>query len=254
MIVESTSSTGPARVAWLIELNGHSFDLEDQLHWTSGNPIHVARGDEERYYLLLPIALVGEDHKKVRDRAEHVVVALNGIGGLFEPAYAGITLANVMHTVDETGVRRDVVIGVTGVAMRIRGGRPTVVVGGQQSADPTRGMAAAVMSAADGSTAMHDALSLLGRPTPTWSELFVAYELVKANVGGLMHELRWVSKAELRLFKWTANSYTALGPQARHGSSPDPAPNEPMSYADARDLIRRLVRSWVSQTDPEPRK
>jgi hypothetical protein len=239
------------RVAWTIQLTGHPFDLEDQRHWTLGNPIHVAKADAERYDLVLPIAVVGENHEQVQTHAQKVLVALNGMGVLFEPAYGGVQLTNVMHTIDETGARRDAVVQVSGATMRIRGGRPTVLISGQPIADPTMGAAAAIMAASERATAVHDALLLLGRLAPTWSELFVAYELVKANVGGSIHDLGWASKAEVRIFKRTANSYTALGPQARHGKDEEPPPVSPMTHDQAHELVRRVVRSWVAfMADP----
>ncbi len=60
-------------------------------------------------------------------------------------------------------------------------------------------------------------MALIGRPSPTWSELYLIFELVEANVGGRMHTEGWIDRTEKKLFTRTANSYTALGREGRHG-------------------------------------
>lgn len=73
------------------------------------------------------------------------------------------------------------------------------------------------MKEASHNRAKADALTLVGRPSPSWSELYLIFELVEANVGGRMFADGWIGRTEANLFTRTANSYTALGMAGRHG-------------------------------------
>jgi hypothetical protein len=62
-----------------------------------------------------------------------------------------------------------------------------------------------------------DALVIIGRPNLTWSELYLLFELVQAEVGGEMFDLGWISRRDADLFTHTANNYSALRSNGRHG-------------------------------------
>ena len=245
-----TSLLHEHRVAWVTELTGHDFDLEDLAHWTSGNAYRVLKGSvkdlPDKYHLHLPISLVGMDHKLVRQRADKVMVTLNGLGAIQARNFEGVHLSDSMNTVDSGCQRRDTVVSVQGGRIRTATGRVNAITNGLAMADLTKGMAAQILAAADGSDSVHDALILMGRLTPTWSELYVAYELVETNDASPMYSDGWVDKAALALFKRTANSRTALGVHARHGEENKEPPPKPMAYEDAICLVRNLVYRWVS--------
>jgi hypothetical protein len=245
-----TSAPHEDRVAWVTELTGHEIDLEDLAHWTSGNAYRVLKASvkelPDKYHLRLPISLVGMDHKEVRQRAEQVMVTLNGLGAMLVRTFEGVQFSNAMNTVDGSGQRRDVVVSVQGTSIRTAMGRLNAITNGQAIADATKGVAAQILAEADGSDAVHDALILVGRLTPTWSELYVAYELVETNDASPMYSDGWAEKAALALFKRTANSRTALGVHARHGEEATEPPPKPMAHEDAVGLIRTLVYRWVS--------
>ena len=150
-----------------------------------------------------------------------------------------------IHTIDCTGQRRDAVVSLEGIHIRTKMGRISDIAEGRAMAEPAKGMASDFLAEADGSDAVHDALLLMGRLKPTWSELYVAYELVEANEAGPMYGEGWVDKTQLTLFKRTANSRTALGVLARHGEETTEPPLKPMGYENALNLIRTLVNRWI---------
>lgn len=238
------------RVAWVAELTGHEYDLEDLAHWTNGNAISVLKASvkdlPDTYHLHMPISLVGMNHKEVRQRAEQVMVTLNGLGAMQSQAFGGVLFSEFMNTVDSSGLRRDAVVSVQGCSFRTATGRINAIANGQAMTASTMGMAAQILAESDNSNAVRDALILIGRLTPTWSELYVAYELVETNDASRMYTDGWVDKAALALFKRTANSRTALGVHARHGEDDQHPPPMPMTYEDALRLVRTLVYRWVS--------
>ena len=102
-----------------------------------------------------------------------------------------------------------------------------------------------LMRAANRSARAHDALVITGRQELTWSELYLLFELVKAEVGGQMYHQGWISKADADLFSRTANSYSALGTAGRHGKDKGDPPAKPMEYGTAVELMRQLVLAWL---------
>ena len=78
-----------------------------------------------------------------------------------------------------------------------------------------------------------------------WSDLYHAFEIVQASVGGRMYDEGWIDRAEANLFSWTANSPAVVGEQARHGHQRNEPPPNPMAEDDAQRVIRALLRSWL---------
>ena len=54
----------------------------------------------------------------------------------------------------------------------------------------------------------------------------------------------WASDDELLRFDGTALSFEAVGTAARHGR-PIPRPDDPMSLAEGRELVARVIRPWM---------
>lgn len=96
-----------------------------------------------------------------------------------------------------------------------------------------------------------DALYFLQRADPDWVELYKAYEIVRADVGKI-EDHSWASKRELSRFTGTANHPNAAGRTARHARMSTPALPDPMTLQDARALIRRVVRAWITAKTASP--
>lgn len=235
-----------------MELKGQEDDLADLAHWTTGNPVKVT-GVNGHYELLMPFAVVGFDYKTVKVHAEQYVAALNGLGAVFERAFRKVELIPGMYSVDEHGARHDVVVSLVGVeSARVRVGRINALVDGKTGPDPTLGMAEPYLKVAVASSDIDAALRLLGRGDPTWSELYVVFELAKAASGDELVAKGWASENELTRFGHTANNYTALGLQARHGPSRHLPPRNPMTYDEALELMRATVAAWLRDEVNKP--
>ena len=86
-------------------------------------------------------------------------------------------------------------------------------------------------------------------PYGDWSSLYKAYEVVRDDVGGAnkIEEHGWASKDAQGLFRRTANSYDVLGAKARHGVQDKPPPAVPLSYGEARQFVRDIVKRWLDE-------
>jgi hypothetical protein len=89
------------------------------------------------------------------------------------------------------------------------------------------------------------ALRVFAQGSVRWGDLYHAFEIVQASVGGRMFDDGWIGRHEANLFTWTANSPAVVGEQARHGHQRNDPPPNPMREAEAHRLIRVLVVRWL---------
>ena len=68
-----------------------------------------------------------------------------------------------------------------------------------------------------------------------------------------MYDLGWISQRDAVLFNRTANSFSVLGIDARHGTDVGQPPADPMPLSKARALVVGLVDSWLQHLGAEPR-
>jgi hypothetical protein len=227
-----------------VPLVGHQFDLEDLPLWLAGQDIHVAKRDDT-FVLVIPSAIVGDNHEQVRALAEDQLELINGIGRLLNSPFRPLSLAGQLFGVDSTGAVRHTVVAVNPAEMRVKAGSVRAVVGGKVQPDPREAAASPLIRAALDSPRARDALVIVGRPTLTWSELYLLFELVQADVGGQMFDLGWISRNDGNLFTHTANSYNTLRSDGRHGKDKGDPPAHPMQRGVAVTLLCGLVLAWL---------
>ncbi len=81
----------------------------------------------------------------------------------------------------------------------------------------------------------------------SWFNLWKAYETIRdANNGapGLVTH-GWASLPELERFRKTANTYAAVGDDARHAMLADAPPPDPMGLEEAEDYVRAILARWL---------
>lgn len=229
---------------WIVPLVGHQFDLEDLPLWFAGQDVHVVKCDH-RFVLVIPSAIVGDNYEPVRAFAEDQLALINGIGRLLSSAFRPLSLADQLFGVDASGTVLHTVRAVHPAEERDKAGSVRAVVGGKVQPDPREAAASPLIHAASLSQRAHDALIIVGRPTLTWSELYLLFELVQADVGGQMFDLGWISRSDANLFTHTANSYSTLRSGGRHGKDRGAPPARPMQHGVAVTLICGLVLAWL---------
>jgi hypothetical protein len=226
--------------SWIVPLVGHQFDLEDLQLWLAGQDVHVATRDDQ-FVLVIPSAAVGGNYKAVRAFAEDRLALINGIGRLLSPTFRPVRLADELRGVDSTGRVRETVVTVKPAEERDKAGTVRAVV----QPDPREALASPLMHAASLSPKARDALIIAGRPTLTWAELYLLFELVESDVGSQMFNLGWISRSDADLFTRTANSYRTLRSHGRHGKDRGAPPANPMQHSVAVALVLGLVKAWL---------
>jgi hypothetical protein len=131
--------------------------------------------------------------------------------------------------------------------MKLRAFAPTVLINGvaPEAADWVPLIELAVRD-----RAVVAVLAFLGLPT-TFRTLYAALETVRHDwrTGEESDLLAWagVSKTQLDLFEHTANSYDAIGTEARHGITAKAGPRKPMGLDQATELVYRAVEGWMQR-------
>jgi hypothetical protein len=212
--------------------------------WLEGWDVRVVNY-EGGYALSIPVEVIGDRHDPVLAFAEAKVTLINGIGRLLGSKFRPVMVEGTIYGLDSDGAKVNTVVSIQGAEVRMRLSAVGVLSGGPVPLDPAIGAAKPLLTAASNLPKAHDALTIIGRKDLTWPELYLLFELVQSDVGGEMHKLGWVSKAEAELFCHTANSYSALRSEGRHGKDIGRPPNTPMERAAAVTFIRTLVLAWL---------
>jgi hypothetical protein len=227
---------------WIVPLEGHAFDVEDVPLWLAGGELHAVVMDGET---CLSFPAKGVDEDMVLDRAEQLLAALNGIASLLDPSHRPLTCSTKFYAIDGSGQRVGTTIAVGCGEVRAKGGAVGLSVNGVLGPDHRSGAALPFLAAAEASREAADALTLIGRRRPTWSELSVVREIVYEASAKKMIKLGWISEADDERFTHTANNRRVLGIEARHGHANWKPPKNPMSYDEALMKVRTLVANWL---------
>jgi hypothetical protein len=232
---------------WMVPLEGHAFDVEDLPLWLAGGEV-TAVVDDGAMCLALPAT--GPDHEGVLERAAQFLDLLNGAMSVLEPTFRPLVCSTTYYGVNREGQKVSTVISVGTGEVRCKAGALGVAVDGVPAPDPRHGAALPLLAVAKASPEASDALTLVGRQRPTWSELAVVLELAKDASGGKLVEWQWISRPEEERFRRTANSRKVLGKEARHGHANHEPPPNPMTYTEAVRTIRQLVANWLRRSSP----
>lgn len=230
--------------SWVVPLVGDEFDLEDLLLWLAWQDAYVTKRDGA-FVLVIPASIIGDNYEPVRAFAKEQLELINGAGRLLNPSFRPLFLADTLFGVDSAGIVLQTVVAVNPAEERDKAGSVRAVIGGKVQPDPREGAASPLLRAASLSPRARDVLTIVGRPTLTWSELYLLFELVQADVGGQMLDLGWISPGEANLFTHTANSYSTLRGDGRHGKDKDKPPAHPMPHGVATTLACGLVQAWL---------
>ena len=231
-------------VTWEFALIGDPSDLSVLCSATRGQSIVIQKRDD-CYVLSMPSQPEDRDYNALYLFAQEQIEVLNGIGHLVDGGFRSVSLSDHLFGVDEEGVRCTTAITVHSLEGRIRAGILRVAINGELGPDPIELAASHFLRAATASDEAFQALAVVGIDAPTWSELYVAFELAKSGTGGAIERVCDVTTVELERFRRTANSFKILGRLARHGPKPHVPPDDPMQYCEALQFVRGLVRAWL---------
>jgi hypothetical protein len=224
-----------------IRLDGSTTDLDAMLELF---PSRVLRNDSGVPHLEMgpPIS---EGYDKVLAAAEENLNQMNGARVRYPDL--GAVQVGTITVVGADGSITQVVTGQASIAQQ--GNRlsasGTVGLGSQgMQGNPPMSFGDRLLAAAEKNPHFKRAIELYAN-IPDWAAAYKIYEVVKEA-----HEkipAKWASEKLVKDFTATANSYPALGKDARHAKTNNAIPVPRMTLEKARQLIHALLSGWSEE-------
>ena len=229
---------------WKVELIGDNFDLEDLLEWFDGSEIKIAK-EGDKYFLKSNSFELLNNSSEIRRSALHLVTLINGMCRLkrnnFQSIKVGAVLEktesgkeNIYKFIEEKVIIRDKVKGI------VTDKNGNVVK--DESEYPLDDVI--VLSSAD--EHVERVLRFISDNNITWNDMYRVLEVIEEDINNPLHKVSWLDKPTRELFKRTANSYSSIGLEARHGHKKHLPPETPMEYKRAKEIIFKVAYKWIS--------
>jgi hypothetical protein len=227
-------------MSWEVQLSGDSTDLQMLADAFTDGKIQVVQSGTEFVLRSAQFGLL-DSAASVRQCAIELVIALSSSARLVLGAREAIGVGAV-YRVRPDG-KRDITVLVEPGVFHVRALPITLVHGPQtrRPADPISKWLPLVTQ----DPVVAKALRLRDTDDLDWGGLYRIYEVIKSDVGRLIDQLGWANWNECKRFTHSADSVAAAGDKARHGVERTAPPRKPMSLAQARELIDRIMRDWL---------
>lgn len=231
-------------MAWEVALNGDVDDLALLAESFTDPDYGIVRRANE--YFMTGTAFDGlPGAQEVRDRAMTVVTCMSGAAKLELGSVRALEIGHVAR-VGASGPEQIYVFPEPATVVLSAGpvGFTLTRADGSVKVHRPADAAAAAFRVAVRNEHMQKALRLWNQPKLEWVELYRIFEVIEAESGATQDSMR-------ERFKWTANSVSASGDLARHGtpSTGSPRSLRPMSLAQGREFVARLLRHWIVQEE-----
>ncbi len=230
---------------WLVELRGHEFDLKilADLFTTDGCLIFEESGE----FRLKSDAFdaLGSD-AEVYERAKSLMVDINGIARVYEHGYRNVNPSGGIISVGADGTRKRYIHVAVSDTLRLS---DSVEVAGGVAGVKGPTPADQAIKAARKEEVVSRALQFFSQ-AKNWVNLYKVLDAIREDLGGKLKAVEdrgWVAASEISRFTGTANNHTAAEGEARHGFDYGRAMANPMTLAEADELIRTLLREWLKR-------
>jgi hypothetical protein len=219
---------------WLARLEGDEQTLELLKEYLAGTDYNIIK-DKSSYYLKVADLPENTAPAILQDMASRLVELLNGAAKLYLGYFSGVTFYTVVR-VCEDGTKE----GFGFLTLPKRSTRLTLPPIPDGTLETWICLGAKNESSAR-------ALTLYGTLDHNWKNLYMVFEVIEEDVGSehVLIKSNWIPKERLKTFKRTANSFRAIGSEARHGKSKFAPPASSMSLGDAQELIKVLLKKWL---------
>lgn len=231
---------------WWARLAGDALDLQTLAESVRLAAVQVRQLDG-RFYLRADDlqGASSEQSGDVERRAEEILRVLNGAARV-EHGNSREVHVDAATRVHVDGRIENFVHAPAHLTARSRMSATLTVTGQQETAEPPPSVIDRLAAKGLADTNIERALRIFGRDDVDYRDLYNVFEIAEEALGAGMFADGTVTKPEVRRFKHTPQSPTVLGDAARHGRERGrQPPANPMSFDDARDLVRRILRVWL---------
>lgn len=231
---------------WEVQIAGNESDLRELSKSLNGDNLSIEEKDGQ--YFLLSSQFDGSTNaQEVNSVASDILSILTGATKLSLGGRTPLQIANIARVGKDGG--RDVFVSVSetihlrsSLGLKIERSDGTIEV--VNPADNVSGW----MQLGLANSTVAKALRLFGTKEHNWVSLYRLYEVIEEDFGGIdkIADEGWATKKSIRRFKHTANSPSAIGDAARHGTESTDPPARPMELGEARALVKFILRNWLS--------
>jgi len=219
---------------WWAELVGNEQELKElEVHLADSEHRIIKKG--KYYYLKIEDEQEDFDPDILHDHMSRLVAMLNG--------------AAKLRFHEFTGVKSYSVIRFKSDGKRVGYGFATApkVPSTLYAPVPPDGVINTWVSLGNKSDFIERALTLYGALEHNWKNLYLVLEVIEDDLGGEVAVLqkKFVSNRKLKSFKNTANSFRAIGRDARHATTRYSLPRSPMLITVAQELIHTVLEKWL---------
>lgn len=231
---------------WLIKLKGERFDLEDLLQLLKSSELMIVEEDGVFYLQSSEFdSLTSAD--EVRERGKALLRLVNSVAKFDRDNYQDVA-ENGITQVAEDGIRQQYVFveGIASIRAKVSANVTVVAADGNERIDPQPSRLESLVEIAQKWDAVADALNFYR--DDTWISLYKVYEIIGDDIGSQHYIIRnkWANKPDISRFTLTAQSRAALGDSARHASEKYKPPPTPMSFSEAKTLIKNIFSQWIN--------
>jgi hypothetical protein len=233
----------------MMSLDGDEMDLKLLARAFPTGPARVEKRDEH-YLLILESEGPREDAAVVADGtkalAQMTAIMLADGSNFRPPRIRGITKKNADGTLSHYLNLRAHAVSRTAAFVTLRrigpDGKEIV-----ENKGPTQEQVA--LDLARNNEPLRRAQVIYGSLKHEWGNLYKVLEAMEDGNGGEAGLIakHFVANGEIKNFKATANSFLALGLEARHGTTAIGIPEPKMTLEEAEEMFRKLFESWIKE-------
>lgn len=228
---------------WLVRLQGREDDIKE-LSGFVNIPEACVIQDGQAFALRSDDFEFLKSADDVLEKADEIVSRINGAAFIATGMRKPMATEHVIR-INDDGTRQ--VFARFGNSMQIRDSLSISIkqedgtIREQHFAEPI----AEWLDIANRDEKVAKVLRLFGSGVLDWVNLYRIYEVILSDAGNTLVSLGWATKKSVDRFTRTANSPSATGDAARHGSESTQPPPDPMTLSEARSLIESIFHNWV---------
>ena len=218
---------------WFVELQASERDIHFLMSSLGSEDVSIFQ-EVGSTFLRAPRLLSGMNNADAYEVATEYLETINGAAKVLNASYDGVSLKTIGFRDEQGEIKRHYIL-------HAQAGRYVLHASGNN--DPTLPQLVELTTTFP---AVTKALTLYGSLEHNWKNLYMVMEVIEDDVGGESAVISSYPELTQRwkLCKQTANSFSAIGREARHAKDFE-APSNVMQIEEAQELVRQVLFHWL---------
>jgi hypothetical protein len=221
---------------WIARLSGHNFDLEDLPNWFNSDKMRITKEDGS-FYLVSDWFYLNDSSVSIKRKALEVIGYINCVSKVKRMDFKPASLSSIYFE-DENGIKSPYL----DMDDRIS------ISDGLKICNASETVPAISDLFQNDDEVILNVLQIWGQEPHDWSNFHKIIEWITCNdtKKETLFQNGIITREKYNLLKQTANSYEAIGDEARHakGSGANP-PENPMQIDEAERIIHSKIKAWL---------